>query len=249
MRAANRGARGALSIVSIPSAQNTTPVTSRNQLIELLESGCKPPEEWLVGTEHEKFAYDAITREPLSYDAPNGIRVILEELQRFGWQPLMEGDHIIGLKKDRQHVSLEPGGQVELSGAPLKTLHEACREVNAHLDQCQEVAEELGIIFLGLGLRPLDRRQDVPWMPKGRYRIMREYMQKVGTMGLDMMVGTCTIQANLGFRVRGGHGAEVQGRPGAAGGDDRAFRQLAIQRGKAERLPVDARPHLDGYRQ
>ncbi len=192
-------ARGALSTVSIPSAQNTTQVTSRSQLVEHLESGCKPPEEWRVGTEHEKFAYDAATRAPLSYDAPNGIRVILEELQRFGWQPLMEEDRVIGLKKDRQHVSLEPGGQVELSGAPLKTLHEACREVNAHLDQCQEIAEELGIVFLGLGLRPLDRRQDVPWMPKGRYRIMREYMQKVGTMGLDMMIGTCTIQANLDF--------------------------------------------------
>ena len=192
-------ARGAIAIVSIPSAQNATPVTSRNQLVEFLESGCKPRAEWRVGTEHEKFAYDAVTHAPLAYDAPNGIRVILEELQRFGWQPLMEGDHVIGLRKDKQHVSLEPGGQVELSGAPLKTLHESCREVNAHLDQCQEIAEELGIIFLGLGVRPLDRRQDVPWMPKGRYRIMREYMQKVGTMGLDMMVGTCTIQANLDF--------------------------------------------------
>tara|TARA_Y100001934_G_scaffold62027_1_gene76879 strand:- start:17098 stop:18459 length:1362 start_codon:yes stop_codon:yes gene_type:complete len=185
--------------VSIPSAQNTTPITDKAQLIERLESGCKPKDQWLIGTEHEKFAYEAGTLAPLSYDAPNGIRAILTELQRFGWEPMNEGENVIGLKKDGQHVSLEPGGQVELSGAPLKTLHETCREVNAHLDQCKEIAEELGIIFLGLGFRPRDTREDVPWMPKGRYKIMREYMPKVGTMGLDMMIRTCTIQANLDF--------------------------------------------------
>ena len=185
--------------VSIPSAQNATAVTDRNQLVELLESGCKPREDWRVGTEHEKFAYDATDFRPLAYDAPNGIRTILDELQRFGWKPLKEGENTIGLKKDNQHVSLEPGGQVELSGAPLRTLHETCREVNAHLDQCQEIAEELGIIFLGLGLRPRDRREDVPWMPKGRYRIMRSYMPRVGALGIDMMIRTCTIQANLDF--------------------------------------------------
>ena len=134
--------------MSIPSAQNTTPITDKAQLIERLESGCKPKDQWLIGTEHEKFAYEAGTLAPLSYDAPNGIRAILTELQRFGWEPMNEGENVIGLKKDGQHVSLEPGGQVELSGAPLKTLHETCREVNAHLDQCKEIAEELGIIFL-----------------------------------------------------------------------------------------------------
>ena len=185
--------------MSIPSARNATPVTDKAQIVEWLEGGCKPRESWRVGTEHEKFAYDAATFAPLAYDAPNGIRAILEELGRFGWEPMFEGSNVIGLKKDGQHVSLEPGGQVELSGAPLRTLHETCREVNAHLDQCKEIAEELGVLFLGLGFRPRDRREDVPWMPKGRYRIMRDYMPRVGAMGLDMMIRTCTIQANLDF--------------------------------------------------
>jgi len=185
--------------VSIPAEQNATPVTSKAQLIERLESGCKPREEWLIGTEHEKFVYDKRDFSPLTYEQPNGIRAILTEMQRFGWTPINEGPHVIGLKKDRQHVSLEPGGQFELSGAPLATLHETCRETNAHLDECKEIAAELGITFLGLGFRPRERREDVPWMPKGRYKIMRAYMPKVGTMGLDMMLRTCTIQANLDF--------------------------------------------------
>lgn len=185
--------------MSIPSAQNTTPLTDKAQLIERLESGCKPKEDWLIGTEHEKFCYDAATCKPLTYEGPNGIRAILTELQRFGWKPMNEGENVIGLSKDGQHVSLEPGGQLELSGAPLKNLHQTCRETNAHLDQCKEIAEELGIIFVGLGFRPRETREEVPWMPKGRYKIMREYMPKVGTMGLDMMLRTCTIQANLDF--------------------------------------------------
>jgi glutamate--cysteine ligase len=185
--------------VSIPSAQNTTPLTDKAQLIERLESGCKPKDRWRIGTEHEKFAYDVATCKPLTYDAPNGIRTVLNELQRFGWEPMNEGENVIGLSKDGQHVSLEPGGQLELSGAPLENLHQTCRETNAHLDQCKEIAEELGISFLGLGFRPRETREDVPWMPKGRYKIMRAYMPKVGTMGLDMMLRTCTIQANLDF--------------------------------------------------
>ena len=185
--------------MSIPAALDTTPLTDKRQLIERLESGCKPPERWRIGTEHEKFAYEVGTNRPLPYDGPNGIHAILTELQRFDWEPILEGETLIGLKKNGQNVSLEPGGQVELSGAPLNDLHETCREVNAHLDQCKEVAEELAISFLGLGFRPRDTREDVPWMPKGRYKIMRAYMPKVGTMGLDMMVRTCTIQANLDF--------------------------------------------------
>ena len=192
-------APGAIPSVSIPSAQNLTPVAGKAQLVEFLESGCKPRASWRIGTEHEKFAHDASDFSPLAYDADNGIRAILEELQRFGWEPMTEGDNVIGLSKAGQHVSLEPGGQVELSGAPCRTLHETCREVNGHLDQCQEIADELGVIFLGLGFRPRDTREDVPWMPKGRYRIMRAYMPKVGSMGLDMMIRTCTIQANLDF--------------------------------------------------
>jgi glutamate--cysteine ligase len=178
---------------------NTTPLTDKSQLIERLESGCKPPEQWRIGTEHEKFCYECGTNRPLPYDGPNGILAILTELQRFDWQPILEGETVIGLTKSGQNVSLEPGGQLELSGAPLNDLHETCREVNAHLDQCKEVAEELGVSFLGLGFRPRDTREDVPWMPKGRYKIMRAYMPTVGTMGLDMMLRTCTIQANLDF--------------------------------------------------
>src|SRR5262249_35072441 len=133
------------------------------------------------------------------YEDPNGIRALLEGLQRFGWEPVMDGPNVIGLSGGQASISLEPGGQLELSGAPLQTLHQTCGEVQEHLRQGREVSDELGVGFLGLGFQPKWRREDTPWMPKSRYAIMRRYMPLKGTLGHDMMLRTCTVQVNLDF--------------------------------------------------
>ena len=170
-----------------------------HQLVEFLEAGCKPKAAWRIGTEHEKFAYRQGDHAALPYADRPGIRELLEGLRRFGWEPVREGETLIGLKQDSASISLEPGGQFELSGAPLETLHQTCNEVHTHLHQVKTVAEEMGAGFLGLGFHPKARRDDIPIMPKGRYDIMRRYMPKRGTLGLDMMLRTCTVQANLDF--------------------------------------------------
>ncbi|MBT4888934.1 MAG: glutamate--cysteine ligase [Rhodospirillales bacterium] len=181
-------------------APTSNVITDKQTLVDFLASGCKSPEQWRIGTEHEKFAYHRDTLKPLTYEGPSGIRALLNELQRFGWAPVMEGENIIALSKgDGSTVSLEPAGQVELSGAPLDTIHQTCIEVHEHLAQVKSIASELGIVFVGLGYRPEDQADGVPWMPKGRYKIMREYMPKRGTLGLDMMQNTCTVQVNLDF--------------------------------------------------
>jgi glutamate--cysteine ligase len=167
--------------------------------VEYLEQGSKPKAAWRIGTEHEKFGFRLSDFSPLPYEGPHGIRAMLEGLTRFGWQPIREGDFIIGLSKDAAAISLEPGGQFELSGAPLRTVHETCAEVNLHLEQVREVASEIGAGFIGLGFSPNWRLADVPVMPKGRYKIMMNYMPKVGSHGLDMMFRTCTVQVNLDF--------------------------------------------------
>jgi glutamate--cysteine ligase len=186
--------------MSGPSASDERIVESRAQLVEWFEAGCKPAEHWRIGTEHEKFAYRVDDLAPLPYEGSPGIRDLLTGLQRFGWQPMLEGDNIIALKGENgANVSLEPGGQFELSGAPLETIHQTCDEVHEHLRQLRIVNKELGVAMLGIGFHPKLRREDVPWMPKGRYKIMREYMPKKGTLGLDMMLRTCTVQVNLDF--------------------------------------------------
>ena len=174
-------------------------ITSKSDLIASLAEGSKPQSEWRIGTEHEKFGYDLKTLATLPYEGRPGVRAMLEGLQRFGWEPVMEGPHIIGLKQDGAAISLEPGGQLELSGAPLKSLHETCAETNLHLDQVKEVATEIGAGYIGLGYHPTVRLEDVPIMPKGRYGIMRRYMPRVGGLGHEMMFRTCTIQVNLDF--------------------------------------------------
>lgn len=177
-----------------------SPIESKQQLIDYIASGSKPESEWTIGTEHEKFVYCIDSQKPVPYDGVRSIRSILEALRtEFDWEPIMEGDFIIGLKKDGQSVTLEPGGQLELSGAMLKTLHQTCAESNSHLRQAQAVSEKLGINYLGMGFNPNTRREDVPIMPKGRYNIMRDYMPKRGNLGLDMMLRTCTIQVNLDY--------------------------------------------------
>lgn len=177
------------------------PITSRDDLVAALERGAKPRADWRIGTEHEKFPFHLTDHSPVPYEGPNGIRAMLEGLQRFGWLPVREGETLIGLEspKGGGNISLEPGGQFELSGAPLETLHQTCAELHDHLAQVREVGGELGLGFLGLGFTPNWRRDQIPVMPKGRYKIMTEYMKKVGTMGLDMMYRSCTVQVNLDF--------------------------------------------------
>ncbi|KAL0312598.1 UNVERIFIED_CONTAM: Glutamate--cysteine ligase, chloroplastic [Sesamum radiatum] len=174
----------------------TEPLT-KEELVGYLASGCKPKEKWRIGTEHEKFGFEIGTLKPMKYEQ---IEELLNGLsERFDWDKIMEGENIIGLQQGKQSISLEPGGQFELSGAPLETLHQTCAEVNSHLYQVKAVAEEMGIGFLGIGFQPKWRREDIPVMPKGRYEIMRNYMPKVGSLGLDMMFRTCTVQVNLDF--------------------------------------------------
>ncbi len=181
-------------------SDKSEPVTSKDQLIAVLANGSKPKDQWRLGTEHEKFAYRTTDFSALPYGGPKGIQAFLNGLTRFGWQGVYEGENIIALtQKGKGSVSLEPGGQVELSGAPLDNVHQTCAEVSDHLKQVKIVGDELDIGMLGLGFTPNWRRDDIHWMPKGRYKIMREYMPKVGTMGIDMMTRTCTVQVNLDY--------------------------------------------------
>ncbi len=176
------------------------PIEDISQLAEYLVEGCKPKQDWRIGTEHEKFGYCHDTLNPLPYDGPRSIKAVLEGLRdRFGWSPVLEGDKIIGLEKDGANVSLEPGGQLELSGAPLETIQQTCDEVNQHLREVRSVAEEIGVGFIGLGAAPIWSHEQMPVMPKGRYKLMTDYMDRVGTMGKTMMYRTCTVQVNLDF--------------------------------------------------
>jgi glutamate--cysteine ligase len=185
--------------MSAPPQSQGDVIADKAQLVEYLEAGCKPVEAWRIGTEHEKFCYALDDFRPLPYAGERSIRALLEGLQRFGWAPVKEGGNVIALTKNGAGVSLEPGGQFELSGAPLKTIHDTCAEVHTHLDQIREVAGPLGVAAMGLGFQPKWAREDIPWMPKGRYKIMGEYMPKKGSLGLDMMLRTCTVQVNLDF--------------------------------------------------
>ncbi len=184
-------------------ADTDAPPLTQRDLVGYMADGCKPRSAWRVGAEHEKFGFRQGSLRPIPYDGPDGIEALLKGLMRFGWRGEYEasdaGPVLIGLTREGANVSLEPGGQFELSGAPLQTMHDICRETSQHLQETREVADGLGIGFLGLGFSPLWRRDEVPVMPKGRYRIMRSYMPKVGSLGLDMMLRTCTVQANLDF--------------------------------------------------
>ena len=180
--------------------KDSTAITGKDQLISYIEDGCKPAPDWRIGTEHEKFLYCGSELKAASYSGECGISAMLSGLQRFGWEPIYEGDNVIALNAPgKGAISLEPGGQFELSGAPLETIHKTCSEVTEHRRQVKEVAEEIGMGMLGLGMTPSWRQQDIHWMPKGRYKIMREYMPKVGIYGLDMMTRTCTVQVNLDY--------------------------------------------------
>ena len=174
-------------------------IENRDQLAETMQRGEKPRENWRIGTEHEKFVYRTADNRAPSYTEPGGIRDLLMALTEYGWTPIMEGDNVIAMSGPDGAVSLEPAGQLELSGAPLKSLHETCQETGRHLMQVKAIGDKLGLGYLGLGLWPDKTRAELPVMPKGRYDIMLRHMPRVGSMGLDMMLRTCTIQVNLDY--------------------------------------------------
>jgi glutamate--cysteine ligase len=185
--------------VSGPSQVKDVPIDDRSQLVEFLASGSKPPEQWRIGTEHEKFGFRLDDLRPLPWDGPQGIEAVLRGLTRFGWAPVEENGKLIALLKDGASVTLEPA-------RPARTLRRAAGNHSRHLlrsglhlKEVKTVAEELGVGFLGMGFQPKWPREDMPWMPKGRYQIMRDYMPKRGNLGLDMMTRTCTVQVNLDF--------------------------------------------------
>ncbi len=175
-------------------------IQSKAELVERLSSGCKPKSDWRIGTEHEKFGFLKDGLRPVPYEGRASVRTMLEGLRdRFDWAPITEKGVLIGLKKNGASVSLEPGGQFELSGAPLEHIHQTCSEVGSHLKEVREIADEIGVAFLGLGFSPVWSLDETPMMPKGRYKIMRDYMQKVGRLGRQMMFRSCTVQVNLDF--------------------------------------------------
>ncbi|SDW70799.1 glutamate--cysteine ligase [Albimonas donghaensis] len=185
--------------MSIPQSGGG-PIERREQLAEYLAEGCKPEADFRIGTEHEKFGYLRDSHAPLPYAGPASIHAMLDGLrERFGWTPIEEAGELIGLTKDGANVSLEPGGQLELSGAPLETLHQTCDETNQHLAEVREIGDAIGAGFIGLGAAPEWMHEDMPMMPKGRYRLMTGYMQSIGPWGTQMMYRTCTIQVNLDF--------------------------------------------------
>ncbi|WAT17854.1 glutamate--cysteine ligase [Aurantiacibacter sp. MUD11] len=174
-------------------------IESRDQLVAPMQRGEKPVERWRIGTEHEKLVYKLDDHRAPSYDEPGGIRDILHAMQRFGWEPVLENGQTIAMSGADGTISLEPAGQLELSGAALETLHQTCAETGRHLDQVKTVGKECGVGFLGLGMWPDKTREELPVMPKQRYEIMMRHMPRVGTLGLDMMLRTCTIQVNLDY--------------------------------------------------
>ena len=185
--------------MSIPQSGGG-PIERYEQMAEYLASGCKPKEDWRIGTEHEKFGFCKDSLLPLPYEGERSIHAVLSALRdRHDWQELHEGGKLIGLTKDGANISLEPGGALELSGAPLETIHETCDEVNIHLKEVKDIADEIGVGFIGLGAAPTWMHEEMPLMPKGRYKLMDTYMGKVGTMGRTMMRRTSTVQVNLDY--------------------------------------------------
>ncbi len=185
--------------MSIPQSGGG-PIESFDQLAAYMESGCKPKDQWRIGAEHEKFGWLTDTRAPLPYAGPRSISAIFDGLiARYGWAALREGDNIIGLTRDGANISLEPGGQFELSGAPLASTLEVAAELQSHLDEVRSIADPLGVRFMGIGAAPDWGHDRMPVMPKGRYRLMTDYMGRVGTHGTQMMYRTSTVQVNLDY--------------------------------------------------
>jgi glutamate--cysteine ligase len=184
--------------MSIPQSGGG-PIEDFAQLAQMLESGCKPRADWRLGTEHEKFGYLLDSLAPLPYTGERSISALFAGLERFGWTPMREGENTIGMTRGGANISLEPGGQFELSGAPLANIGQQAGELQNHLDEVSAIATPLGIGFMGIGAAPVWGHADMPVMPKGRYRLMTDYMGRVGTHGTQMMYRTCTVQVNLDY--------------------------------------------------
>jgi glutamate--cysteine ligase len=208
-----------------------TPITSVNELADWMAAGCKPKQDWRIGTEHEKFVFYTESLDPVPYEGERSIRALLDGMATaLGWEPIIDAGKIIGLvgPSGEGAISLEPGGQFELSGGPLENIHETCRESNAHLAQLQEIAAPMGIGFLGMGGSPKWSFDETPRMPKSRYDIMTRYMPKVGSKGHDMMYRTCTIQVNLDFSSEADMRQQNAARYEAATAGDSFLRRLAV---------------------
>ena len=184
---------------SSSQAGDDAPITRRDELVAVPASGEKPRADWRIGTEHEKFGFQLDDLRPPTFDGERGIEALLKGLTHYDWTEVQEGGRTVALSRNGASVTLEPAGQLELSGAPLENIHQTCSEVGNHLFELKTVADELRLGFLGMGFQPKWKREDMPWMPKGRYGIMRAYMPKVGDLGLDMMTRTCTVQVNLDY--------------------------------------------------
>ncbi len=213
--------------MSIPQAGGG-PIESFDQLAEMMASGSKPKSEWRIGTEHEKFGWLTDSRKPLPYAGDRSISALFAGLQAFGWTPVQEGGNTIGMTRNGANISLEPGGQFELSGAPLEDLHQSAAELQNHLDEVKSIADPLGIRFMGIGAAPEWSATDMPVMPKGRYRLMTDYMGRVGTHGTQMMYRTCTVQVNLDYASEADMVKKAARGAGAATGGDGAFRLIAL---------------------
>lgn len=186
--------------MSQPNPKDATTIAHKQELVDYIASGEKPREAWRIGTEHEKFGFRVDDLRPPTYEGERGIGALLEGMaDQQGWTRVRDGENVVALLRGKASVTLEPAGQLELSGAPLETIHQTCCEVNEHLEEVRTVADGLGLGFLGMGFQPKWTRDEMPWMPKGRYKIMREYMPKRGNLGLDMMTRTCTVQVNLDY--------------------------------------------------
>ncbi|MDP3961233.1 MAG: glutamate--cysteine ligase [Pseudorhodobacter sp.] len=185
--------------MSIPQS-GVGPIEHFSQLAEVMAAGCKPKDQWRIGTEHEKFGYLSDTLSPLPYAGPRSVLALMQGLRdRFGWTPIMEQDQMIGLTRNGANISLEPGGQFELSGAPFGRLHDNEAELDTHLAEVKAIAEPMGVRFLSVGAAPIWHHDQMPVMPKGRYRLMTDYMGRVGSHGTEMMYRTCTVQVNLDY--------------------------------------------------
>jgi len=185
--------------MKITQSDDSPIIESSRDLADYLASGCKPVEDYRIGVEHEKFVYYLENYHVVPYQGDRGISRIMEQIAKKGWTRVIEEGKVIGLRKDRMSISLEPGGQFELSGAPLVSIHDTCREAADHLRQCKTVGDEMNLGFLGHGFNPVQERSEIAYMPKPRYEIMRSYMPRVGNLGLDMMLRTCTVQVNLDY--------------------------------------------------
>ncbi|XP_048319985.2 glutamate--cysteine ligase, chloroplastic-like [Ziziphus jujuba] len=179
--------------IAAPAAKQLT----KGDLIDYFVSGCKPKDRWRIGTEHEKFGFELETLRPINYEQIK--RLLYGIAEKFGWDPVMDGDNILGLEKGQQSISLEPGGQNEFGGAPVETLHQARDEIDTHIYQIKEVAKDMGIGFLGMGYDPKWKNEEIPRVPKERYEILRNFLPKVGRLGLDMLYRMCSIQVNLDY--------------------------------------------------